>query len=205
LRRGLPVLSALARAAAQARLQQIPPHANDRIAWFWLKKADFTRTGAESDDTEGLIDHIRAIEPVVVACVFEEIEPGTDAHQPALQKRQGERERNLRAVRRRRPSGGGGRAHSRHAAFRAAQGHRRHQIEPDKQNRIVLTREIRNAAGFQPGEPLQITASPGRIVLEVKPESSGKIIKKGGLKVWTGKVPPIPLDEAVNMSRHYSR
>ena len=30
---------------------------------------------AASDDTEGLIDHIRAIEPVVVACVFEEIEP----------------------------------------------------------------------------------------------------------------------------------
>jgi phosphoesterase RecJ-like protein len=48
---------------------------DDRIAWFWLKKKDFTRTGAESDDTEGLIDHIRAIEPVVVACVFEEIEP----------------------------------------------------------------------------------------------------------------------------------
>jgi phosphoesterase RecJ-like protein len=49
--------------------------ADDQIAWFWLKKADFHRTGAESDDTEGLIDHIRAIEPVVVACVFEEIEP----------------------------------------------------------------------------------------------------------------------------------
>jgi phosphoesterase RecJ-like protein len=48
---------------------------HDRIAWFWLKKIDFSRTGAESDDTEGLIDHIRAIEPVVVACVFEEIEP----------------------------------------------------------------------------------------------------------------------------------
>lgn len=49
---------------------------NDRIAWFWLKQKDFARTGAESDDTEGLIDHIRAIEPVVVACVFEELEPG---------------------------------------------------------------------------------------------------------------------------------
>ncbi len=49
--------------------------AGDRIAWFWLKKQDFARTGAESDDTEGLIDHIRAIEPVVVACVFEELEP----------------------------------------------------------------------------------------------------------------------------------
>jgi phosphoesterase RecJ-like protein len=48
---------------------------HDRIAWLWLKQKDFNRTGAESDDTEGLIDHIRAIEPVVVACVFEEVEP----------------------------------------------------------------------------------------------------------------------------------
>jgi phosphoesterase RecJ-like protein len=46
-----------------------------QIAWFWLKKADLARTGAVSNDTEGLIDHIRAIEPVVVACVFEEVEP----------------------------------------------------------------------------------------------------------------------------------
>jgi bifunctional oligoribonuclease and PAP phosphatase NrnA len=49
---------------------------DDRIAYFWLKQADFSRTGADSADSEGLIDHIRAIEPVVVACVFEEIEPG---------------------------------------------------------------------------------------------------------------------------------
>jgi len=48
---------------------------NDKIAWFWLKQKDFNRTGAESDDTEGLIDHIRAIEPVIVACVFEEVGP----------------------------------------------------------------------------------------------------------------------------------
>jgi phosphoesterase RecJ-like protein len=47
----------------------------DQIAWFWLKKADFARTGADGEDTEGLIDHIRAIAPVVVACVFEEIGP----------------------------------------------------------------------------------------------------------------------------------
>ena len=47
----------------------------DQIAYFWLKKADFARTGAETSDTEGLIDHIRAIAPVVIACVFEEIEP----------------------------------------------------------------------------------------------------------------------------------
>jgi phosphoesterase RecJ-like protein len=48
---------------------------DDRIAYFWLRKADFARSGADSCDSEGLIDHIRAIAPVVVACVFEEIEP----------------------------------------------------------------------------------------------------------------------------------
>jgi bifunctional oligoribonuclease and PAP phosphatase NrnA len=47
----------------------------DQIAYFWLKKADFARTGADSNDSEGLIDHIRAIAPVVVACVFEEVKP----------------------------------------------------------------------------------------------------------------------------------
>src|SRR5581483_10245540 len=48
---------------------------DNQIAYLWLRKKDFARTGAERDDTEGLIDHIRAIEPVVVACVFEEVEP----------------------------------------------------------------------------------------------------------------------------------
>ncbi|HVV72837.1 MAG TPA: DHH family phosphoesterase [Verrucomicrobiae bacterium] len=47
----------------------------DQVAYFWLRKSDFTRSGADSCDSEGLIDHIRAIAPVVVACVFEEIEP----------------------------------------------------------------------------------------------------------------------------------
>ena len=46
---------------------------DDRTAYLWLKKADFARTGAGPDDSEGIIDHIRAIEPVVVACVFEEM------------------------------------------------------------------------------------------------------------------------------------
>lgn len=76
-------------------------------------------------------------------------------------------------------------------------------VEPDKQNRIVLTREIRTAAGFQPGEPLQVIASPGRVVLETRPQKRGKLIRKGKLLVWTGEVPPIPLDEPVRQARHY--
>ena len=47
----------------------------DQIAYFWLKRADFVRAGADNSESEGLIDHIRAIAPVVVACVFEELEP----------------------------------------------------------------------------------------------------------------------------------
>jgi bifunctional oligoribonuclease and PAP phosphatase NrnA len=47
----------------------------NQIAYFWLRKSDFARTGATPDETEGLIDHIRDIEPVVVACVFEEMDP----------------------------------------------------------------------------------------------------------------------------------
>jgi bifunctional oligoribonuclease and PAP phosphatase NrnA len=48
---------------------------NDQIAYFWLKQKDFVRTGSGKDDAEGLIDHIRAIDPVIVACVFEEVGP----------------------------------------------------------------------------------------------------------------------------------
>ncbi len=48
---------------------------DNQIAYFWLKQSDYTRTGAQPDDSEGLIDHIRAIEPVVVACLFEEMGP----------------------------------------------------------------------------------------------------------------------------------
>jgi phosphoesterase RecJ-like protein len=48
---------------------------DNQIAYFWLKPADYSRTGADPSDSEGLIDHIRAIEPVVVACVFEAVEP----------------------------------------------------------------------------------------------------------------------------------
>ena len=48
---------------------------DNQIAYFWLHQQDFARSGADTSDSEGLIDHIRAIEPVVVACVFEEMEP----------------------------------------------------------------------------------------------------------------------------------
>lgn len=45
-----------------------------KTAYFWLKKANYSRAGADVEESEGLIDHIRAIEGVLVAVVFEETE-----------------------------------------------------------------------------------------------------------------------------------
>lgn len=77
-------------------------------------------------------------------------------------------------------------------------------IQLDGSNRIVLSRELRRAAGFPPGEKLKVSATPGRIVLEVQP-NRGKVAKRRKLKVWTGPVPAIPLEEAVEGVRHYER
>lgn len=67
----LPRVRLLKRVFSRFRLA-----ADDQIAYCWLSRADLLRSGADPADTEGLIDHLRAIEPVVVACLFEEQEPG---------------------------------------------------------------------------------------------------------------------------------
>jgi phosphoesterase RecJ-like protein len=46
-----------------------------KTAYFWLKKRDYARADASVEESEGLIDHIRAVEGVEVALVFEELEP----------------------------------------------------------------------------------------------------------------------------------
>ena len=48
---------------------------DNQVAYFWLRKEDYARSGADPSESEGLIDHMRDIEPVIVACVFEELEP----------------------------------------------------------------------------------------------------------------------------------
>ena len=78
-------------------------------------------------------------------------------------------------------------------------------VELDASNRIVLSRELRQAAGIPRRQKLIVSATPGRIVLEVKSNASGRIAKRGKLKVWTGAVPATPIEEAVEQSRHYTR
>ncbi len=77
-------------------------------------------------------------------------------------------------------------------------------IKVDASNRIVLPRDVRRAAGVPPGQKLKVSATPGRIVLEVEP-NPGKVVKRGKLKLWVGPVPSTPLEEAVEQVRHYER
>lgn len=75
----------------------------------------------------------------------------------------------------------------------------------DASDRIVLSRGLRRAAGFPRRQKLFVSATPGRIVLEMEANTSGRIVKRGKLKVWTGAVPRTPIEEAVEQSRHYTR
>jgi len=78
-------------------------------------------------------------------------------------------------------------------------------VDLDASNRIVLTRELRKAAGIPRRQRLFASATPGRIVLEIEPNNAGKVVKRGKLKVWTGEVPKTSLADAVNEARHYER
>ena len=78
-------------------------------------------------------------------------------------------------------------------------------VELDASNRIVLSRELRRAAGIPRRQKLVVSATPGRIVLEMQANGSGSIVKRDKLKVWTGAVPAIPIEEAVDQTRHYTR
>ena len=78
-------------------------------------------------------------------------------------------------------------------------------VQLDASNRIVLSRDLRRAAGLAAGQKLRVSAVPGRIVLETEVSTGGKIIKRGKLKLWSGTVPGVPLSEAVEQSRRYER
>lgn len=78
-------------------------------------------------------------------------------------------------------------------------------VQLDASNRIVLPRDLRRAAGVPRGQKLKASATPGRIVLEIVAVANGKVVKRGKLKLWSGKVSDTPLAEAVEATRHYER
>jgi hypothetical protein len=77
-------------------------------------------------------------------------------------------------------------------------------VKLDASNRVVLSRDLLRAAGIPRGQRLKVSATPGRVVLEVEP-NVGRVVKRGKLKLWSGKVPSTPIEEAVDVVRHYER
>jgi len=77
-------------------------------------------------------------------------------------------------------------------------------VKLDASNRVVLSRDLRRAAGIPAGQKLKVSATPGRVVLEVQP-NPGRVVKRGKLKLWSGQVPSTPIEEAVDVVRHYER
>ena len=78
-------------------------------------------------------------------------------------------------------------------------------VRVDASSRIVLSRDVRRAAGISAGQKLKVSAVPGRIIIEAEPNARGRVVKRGKLKVWTGAVPDAPLAEAVERVRRYER
>ena len=74
----------------------------------------------------------------------------------------------------------------------------------DATHRIVLTKQMRQAAGIRPGEKLEVSVTPGVIILSA-PSIKARLKKKGKLTVIDGAVPEMDIGEAVNMARHYVR
>ena len=78
------------------------------------------------------------------------------------------------------------------------------KVIPDSTHRIVLTKEIRNALNLKPGEPLNVSISAGAVFLTpAKP--NGKLVRKGKIKVYTGEIPKVDVEEAINKARQYPR
>jgi bifunctional DNA-binding transcriptional regulator/antitoxin component of YhaV-PrlF toxin-antitoxin module len=75
----------------------------------------------------------------------------------------------------------------------------------DKTQRLVLTKAMRDAAGISNGEKLLVTAMPGQILISPARRATGRIVRKGKAKVFTGDIPDVDVAEAVNAARHYTR
>ena len=117
-----------------------------------LTRADFEETGAVESDSEGIVDHLRAVEGTKVAVLVRELlSDDRDRHaqgQHALDRRHRGRLADRARPRRRRPPAGGRRV-VRPAARRAArddpQGHPRTAIDAGIHARVLMAARLRLA------------------------------------------------------------
>ena len=93
-------------------LEKIEIISSGRLAITYMAREDYEATGAGEELTEGIIDHVRAIDgPAVAAVVRDQLEPGRAARKVSLRSTDGEVDVSAIA----RQQGGGG--HRRAAGF----------------------------------------------------------------------------------------
>lgn len=78
-------------------------------------------------------------------------------------------------------------------------------VTSDSTQQIVLTKDLCVAAGIATGQRLQVTASPGFILIAPVANSSTQVVQAGQSKVFTGDIPEVDLVEAVTDARNYTR
>jgi bifunctional oligoribonuclease and PAP phosphatase NrnA len=107
---GIPLakLALLARALANVSL-----HSDGRLAVAALSAADYADAGAEDSDSEGVIDHLRALRGVKVAMLVREISAGAGGTQRKVSLRATDNDVDVSSIAR--THGGGG--HRRAAGF----------------------------------------------------------------------------------------
>ena len=79
------------------------------------------------------------------------------------------------------------------------------KVTPDSTHRIVLTKEIRSALNLKPGQPLEVSLSAGAVFLTPVSSAKKKLARKGKLKVYTGKIPNVDVEESIQKARKYPR
>ena len=58
----------------QKVLENLKLSCGNKVGSFWITQSMYDETGAKPEDNEGLIDHVRAVDSIVVAALFEEAE-----------------------------------------------------------------------------------------------------------------------------------
>ncbi len=62
-------------------------------------------------------------------------------------------------------------------------------LKIDKAGRVILPKPVRDRLGLHEGSDLEMEETPEGVMLK-RVESRPSLVKKGGLLVFTGKVPP---------------
>ncbi|MCK6479853.1 MAG: AbrB/MazE/SpoVT family DNA-binding domain-containing protein [Planctomycetaceae bacterium] len=72
----------------------------------------------------------------------------------------------------------------------------------DRFGRVVIPREVREKLGLHPGDSLALAIQGGALLLRREPPPREGVVYKGGIPVFTGRIPPEDMDVVALIHRH---